>query len=81
MQAKCSKVATRPRQLQEGSEAHKVCRPALILRAPHRLSYLRAFMMSCGDVMAEFFYIIVLLRNHVTCLIRFSADDHLVITP
>ena len=42
---------------------------------------LRAFMMSCGDVMAEFFHIIVLLRNHVTCLIRFSADDHLVITP
>ena len=42
---------------------------------------MRAFMMSCGDVMAEFFYIIVLLRNHVTCLIRFSADDHFVITP
>ena len=40
----------------------------------------RAFMMSCGDVMAEFFHIIVLLRNHVTCLIRLSADDHLVIT-
>ena len=31
--------------------------------------------------MAEFFHIIVLLRNHVTCFIRFSADDHLVITP
>ena len=38
-------------------------------------------MMSCGDVIAEFFYIIVLLRDYVTYLIRFSADDHLVITP
>ena len=46
-----------------------------------RLGLMRAFMMSCGDVMAEFFHIIVLLRNHVTCLIRLSADDHLVITP
>ena len=40
----------------------------------------RAFMMSCGDVMAEFFHIIVLLRDHVTCLIRFSTDDYLIIT-
>ena len=37
-------------------------------------------MMSCGDVIAEFFHIIVLLRDHVTCLIRFSANDYLIIT-
>ena len=48
---------------------------------PIELDLVRAFIMSCGDVMAEFFHIIVLLRNHVTYLIRFSADDYLIITP
>ena len=42
---------------------------------------IRAFIIFYRNNIAEFFYIVILLRNYLTCLIRFSADDHLVVTP
>ena len=36
--------------------------------------------MTYRDIIVEVFYIIILLRKYVVYLIRFSADDYLIIT-